>query len=258
MDIGGSQLRLGLANTEGELILKKRSAIQKEARSNFLEAVYRAIDDLLDKASRSNLVGIGAAVAGPIDRRVGEVVHPPHLGSERRIPFKAALEERFGVPVVLENDANAAALAEHRRGAGVGVHDMVYVTISTGIGGGLILEDSLYRGALGGAGEVGHIVLLADGPTCGCGRRGCLEALASGTAMAREAMTLLEEGRTSLLLKLSSGSVETINAEMINKAAMEGDSLSEEVIKNASYFLGLGLASIINIFNPELIVLGEV
>ncbi len=256
LDIGGTVLRLALANTEGELVLKKRSALYREPGENILDALYRAIDSLLDGTPRSKLLGIGAAVAGPVDRTLGEVVNPPHLEQGKRIPLKAAFEERFEVPVVLENDANAAALAEHRRGAGIGVGDMVYMTVSTGIGGGLILGGSLYRGALGGAGEVGHIVLVPDGLPCDCGSRGCLETVASGTAIAREAVVRLHEGKESLLLNLASGAIESINAEMIHEAALQGDSLSQEVIRDAAYFLGLGLASIVNIFNPALIVLG--
>ena len=256
IDIGGTNLRLALADTNGKILLKHRSLVSESLGKSRIDTICSIIEQLLKKNPQGTLLGIGAAFPGPIDRVSGEVVHSPHLEREHRIPVKATLEECFGVPVVLDNDANAAALGEHRCGAGVGVSDMIYLTISTGIGGGFILGDKLYRGFLGGAGEVGHISLLPEGPLCACGRRGCLEALSSGTAIAREAAARLQKDRDSLLTELSKSSVESIDAKMVHKAALQGDLLCQEVISDAAYYLGLGLASLINIFNPELVVLG--
>ena len=256
IDIGGTNLRVALADAKGKILRKHRSLVNESLGESRIDTLCRSIERLLEEYPQGTLLGIGAAFPGPIDRASGEVVHSPHLEREHRIPVKATLEECFGVTVVLDNDANAAALGEHRCGAGVGVSDMIYLTISTGIGGGFILGDKLYRGFLGGAGEAGHILLLPEGPLCACGRRGCLEAVSSGTAIAREATASLEKGRDSLLTELSNSSVESIDAKMVYKAALQGDVLCQEIISNAAYYLGLGLASLINIFNPELVVLG--
>jgi len=169
------------------------------------------------------------------------VTASPNIPEFQDLPIRERVEERFGLPTLLLNDASAAALGEHTFGAGRGFHHLLYLTISTGIGGGIIADDRLYLGAQGAAGEVGHQVIEAKGPRCHCGSRGCLEALASGWAIAREAKRRLKKRMT---------------AEMVHRAAREGDPLAREVIERAGEYLGIGLANLVNLFNPELLILG--
>ncbi len=206
-------------------------------------------------ATKADLAAVGVAAPGPVDRERGLVRNPPNLRGWDAVPVAQIMQGALGVRVVLENDARAAALGEHTFGAGRTFHNMTFVTISTGIGGGIILHDRLYRGATGAAGEVGHMVLDENGPTCGCGRRGCLEALASGTAIAARAAALVAEGESPLLARLARESP-PLTAEDVQQAALEGDVVALRVIKEAGHYLGLGLVNLVHVFNPDGIVIG--
>ncbi len=156
----------------------------------------------------------------------------------------------------LLNDANAAALGEHRFGAGRGTNNLIFVTVSTGIGGGIIIDGKLYSGTSGSACEIGHMTIDVNGPKCTCGNTGCLETLASGTAVARDAIGRIRQGEKSTLTEMVKGNLEEITAEKVGIAAQSGDSLSMDVISRAANYLGVGMANIVNIFNPEIIVVG--
>lgn len=200
------------------------------------------------------LTAAGVAAPGPIDFDRGVVVQAPNLPGWREVAVAARLAERIGCPVALENDANAAAWGEFIAGAGRGTRNMIYLTVSTGIGGGLILNGALYRGSDGAAGELGHVPLVADGPLCGCGAHGCLEQLASGTAIARRAAAVVAAGGAPLLRQLPlSGE---LSAEEVHQAALEGDRDARAVITEAGVHLGSGLVAFVNIFNPDVIVIG--
>ncbi len=173
----------------------------------------------------------------------------------REVPLVQRLEEAFGVPAWLENDADAAALAEHRFGAGRGARHMIFVTVSSGVGGGLIVDGRLHRGASGAAGEVGHMVLNEKGPSCTCGNRGCLEAYASGLAIAARGREAIESGRSAMLARLAQEDP-PLSAETVFRAAAAGDEVSQQMIGEASHYLGLGLVNLVHIFNPEVIVIG--
>jgi len=164
------------------------------------------------------------------------------------------VEEALGIKTFLLNDASAAALGEYTFGAGKGVRHMLYITVSTGIGGGLVLDGRLYGGAQGLAGEVGHITIESQGPPCKCGNRGCWEALASGTAMAREARELIKGSPDSLLAGMARR--EELTAELVHEAALKGDEVARAIIHRAGSYFGIGLAALVNIFNPELLVIG--
>ena len=155
--------------------------------------------------------------------------------------------------MILENDANAAAIAEHRVGLGKGTKHLAYVTLSTGIGAGIISDGRLVRGARGAAGEVGHIKLIADGPLCGCGRKGCWEALASGSAIRKEALRLIYEGQHTTLSNLQPSA---LDAEAVSRAAQSGDSLANRILDSAAYFTGIGLAAVVDVLNPEIVIVG--
>jgi glucokinase len=181
---------------------------------------------------------------------------PPNLPGWHDVPLAELIREEFGLPTRLENDANAAALAEHRFGAGQGSDHMIYVTVSTGIGGGFILGGKLYAGATGAAAEIGHTTVLASGPLCGCGNRGCLEALAAGSAIAREARERVRRGVPTLIAELSCGDPENISAKLVAGAADQGDWEANAILDQAMAYLGLGMANLVNLLNPQLLVIG--
>ena len=180
----------------------------------------------------------------------------PNLPGWRDVPLRDMVRERYGVDAFLVNDASAAALGEHRFGAGRGVSHLVLLTLGTGIGGGIIINGEMYGGACGSAGEIGHMVIDVNGPECACGNRGCLEALASGTAVARDAIRRIRQGEKSSLVEMVGGKIEDITAEKVGAAARNGDSLALDVLAQAANYLGVGMANLVNIFNPEMIVLG--
>ena len=185
------------------------------------------------------------------------VVTPsPNLPDWTDVPLRNIVEELFGIDTFVLNDASSAALGEQRHGAGQGVKNLVLLTLGTGIGGGIIINGELYLGARGGAGEIGHMTVEENGPICGCGNTGCLEMLASGRAVAREATSRISQGEKSLLTEIVGVKVEDITAELVGDAAGKGDVLAQEVLSRASHYLGVGLVNMVNIFNPEMIVLG--
>lgn len=190
----------------------------------------------------SEIAAVGVSCGGPLDFETGTIHAPPNLPGWEAVPLKALLEAEFGLPVCVENDANATALAEHRWGAGRGCRDMAFLTMGTGIGAGLILNNALYRGRSGLAGEIGHMTLVPNGPLCLCGRRGCLEALASGTAIGRMGRERFGES--------------TVTAHDVCDRARLGDPVAREIIAEAAYFMGLGLAALLQTLNLERIVLG--
>jgi glucokinase len=183
----------------------------------------------------------------------GVVFEPPNLPGWRDVPLGSLLSAEVGLPVFVENDANAAALAERWAGAGVGVDDLIYVTVSTGIGGGLILGGQLYHGAAGTAGEVGHMVIEPDGPRCNCGRFGCLEALASGPSIAREARAAVAAGRPTVLAAIAP---QALDAAAVARAALDGDPVAREIYARAATALGIGITNLVNLLSPAMVILG--
>jgi glucokinase len=255
IDIGGTKIALALGTTEGELISRRRFPTRAEiGPTHILERVFQEIEDMLCE-TRAELAGAGIGCAGPLDLERGLVMSPPNLPGWDEFPLAELVQERLRVPVLLDNDANAAALGEYERGAGRGLHDMVYMTISTGIGGGVIVGGKLIRGTAGGAGEVGHLTVLPSGPECGCGARGCLETLCSGTAIARRARELIAQGAMSLMSSMVVDPRE-VTAETVAIAAQRGDTLAREIWDESIYYLSIGVGNIISVLAPEAIIIG--
>jgi glucokinase len=173
-----------------------------------------------------------------------------------RFPLKDLLQQELGLPVYVGNDANLAGLGEHRYGAGRGVSHLVYLTVSTGIGGGVIVAGKLLLGADGLAGEVGHMTLEAQGPRCNCGNTGCLEALAAGPAVARQGAAALNRGESPGLSALAHGQAELVTAKTVVEAARNGDVVARSVVDRAGFYLGVGVVNLIHLFNPQLVVIG--
>jgi glucokinase len=232
-------------------VLKETRYPTPASPERLVESIARAVVEVKDGFE---VGGACLAVAGLILSQENKVIFSPNLHAVEGIPLKDELEPRIGVPLTVENDANAAAWGEFRFGARRDVDHLVLVTLGTGVGGGVISHDVLLRGAQGSGGELGHVTIHATGPRCACGNRGCLEALASGTAISRRARELASEMPGSALGRLT---VERkILGEDVTKLAREGDELALSVLEEAGRWLGIGLAGFVNIFNPEVIAVG--
>jgi glucokinase len=219
--------------------------------------MLRMARELLSQAP-GHIKAIGVSFGGPVDARAGVVRLSHHVPGWEDIPLTEVLARELGARVVMDNDANAAALGEWRYGSGKDTASLLYVTVSTGVGGGWVLGGQIWGGADGMAGEIGHIVVRPGGMPCACGKRGCVEAEACGPAMARKALARLKQdpqgGR--VLLELAGGRMEAITGEMVSRAAEAGDAVALHVLTDAAAALGSGIASAINLINPEKVVVG--
>jgi glucokinase len=259
VDIGGTKIITAIISDDGRVIAKDRClTLAGEGVQAVIDRLFSAADSLLNRNNMepAQLSGIGLASAGIIDSGRGVITVSPNLPDWCDVPLGDIVRERYRVDAFLVNDASAAALGEHRFGAGRGVSNLVLLTLGTGIGGGIIINNEMYLGSCGSAGEIGHMTIDINGPECGCGNRGCLEVLASGTAIARDAVSRIGQGERSSLVEMVRGKLENVTAEKIGAAARNGDSLALDVLSRAGIYLGVGLANLINIFNPEMIVLG--
>ena len=259
IDIGGTKIIIALISDKGDMIAREYCpTLADEGLQPVIDRMLASVDHLLGlrNIDSSQVHSLSLASAGIIDMEKGIVTLSPNLPGWRDIPLRKIVEERVGIKTFLLNDANAAALAEHRLGAGKGTSNLMFVTVSTGIGGGIIIDDRLYFGASGGAGEIGHTTIDVNGPECVCGNVGCLEVLASGTALAGEAIRRIGDGEKSALIEMVAGKIENITAEEVALAAQGGDSLSLEVIARTAVYLGVGMVNLVHLFNPEIIVIG--
>lgn len=258
IDLGGTNVRAIVADLDGNVFSEDiRPSLASEGLKITIDTMVISLEAACAEATTaiSHLKALGIASPGAVDSANGIVPEAPQLVGWNDVPLVQVMSDRLGIPVWLENDANAAALGENRYGAGKGAKHMLYVTVSTGVGGGIIINGELYRGARGAAGEVGHVIIDVNGPACGCGGRGCLESLASGTAIARRGRELVEGGDAPALAEISAREGR-LSAEMIAQAAVEGDEVSRRVFNEAGMYLGVGLAGFVNIFNPEAILIG--
>lgn len=258
IDIGGTKIALGLVDRSGQQVIGDR--IPTEAEAPPAVTVQRMLDraeELMEQAQidKEALAAVGIAFAGPLDAAEGRITTPPNLPTWHNFPLVDVVRTALGKPTYLENDANAAAWGEAKYGAGVGVANMVYLTVSTGVGGGAVLDGRLYRGETGAACELGHIKVVYNGRECGCGGRGCLEAYASGTALAKRAQEAVAAGEPSSLAELA-GSVEQIRAETVVQAMDAGDELASRLWNETMEYLSAGVGSLVNTFNPRLVVVG--
>ncbi|HEX3031124.1 MAG TPA: ROK family glucokinase [Bacillota bacterium] len=252
VDLGGTDIKAGLFQRDGRMLNNLTVPTAGDAGPDaVIGRIVKVVNKLRAQAEPGReLLGVGIGVPGNHDLATGTVVSWSNL-KWYNVPIKAMLETQLALPVSIDNDANAAALGEHWQGAGRGTSHMIMVTIGTGIGGGLILNGSLYRGAGGSAGEIGHTILLPGGPECNCGVAGHLEALTAAPWIVARAQRALEQGRVSQLSR-----IEPLEAEHIFGAARQNDELALQVVAETADYLAMGLANLVNIFNPELIVVG--
>jgi len=215
------------------------------------------IEEALQKAAVFNLrvFGIGVGVPGLVDVQTGVLKLAPNLRWQN-VPIKAMWQDRFQLPVYVENEANAAALGEHYFGVAQDVHDFIYLSAGVGLGGGIMLQGQLFRGSGGYAGEIGHMTIDVDGAQCSCGRRGCWETVVGPRAVERMIRTQIREGAVSLLTEMAQGDVEAIRFDQIVDAAGQGDAVAVAALHNVAVSLGVGIANLVNVFNPEMVVLG--
>lgn len=258
IDLGGTKIVVLVADAAGKVLgearVSTRAAEGPDAViARIVECVRAAASDAgVDVAA---IAGAGVSAPGPIDLSEGVITRPPNLPGWEDVPLARLLTGSLGIPALLENDANCGAVGEHQYGAGRGYRHMLYVTLSTGIGGGIIVDDELYYGASGAAGEIGHIGVSVDGSVCGAGHVGCLEAFASGTAIASRAREMIAAGGLPRTARLAEHNP-PLSAETVYLASQQGESGATAIIEQAGRYLGIGLASLINTFNPQAIVLG--
>lgn len=250
VDLGGTQMRV--ARFDAHLAIQERLA----EPTNASEGRDRVIARLLDLIARvtpddaASLDGIGVSVPGPINPHEGTVVKPPNLPGWHNVPIRKLIQERFGCPTYLGNDANVAALAEATRGAARGYRYVLYLTVSTGIGSGVIDDGHLLVGAQGLGAEAGHMVMVVDGEVMD------IETVASGTAIARQAVARLRAGEPSAIRAKVGNDLDSVTSKIVGQAAAEGDPLALELIRRAGFMVGLAVASLLHVFNPQIVVIG--
>ncbi len=259
IDLGGTKILAAVIDGQDQIVGRaKMKTLAREGVDEVIQRLAETAQQAADKArvKWDQVAGVGIGAPGPVDPEAGVVYNPPNLPGWQKVALGPRLSKLLGVPVYVENDVNLGTLGEYRMGAGHGTRDMVGIFVGTGVGGGLILDGKLRTGFRHAAGELGHMVVLADGPVCGCGRRGCLEALASRTAVERDIRLGLQAGRESLIPKPSKGKSLRLTSGVIAKAYQKGDPLVTDVLRRAQWYLGLLTASVVNLLDPEMVVFG--
>ena len=261
VDVGGTKVAAGLVSAAGEITCQTRTPMAASDAAAGLAAVISAIDAVREAHSHSGIdgpiSGIGICAPGPLDPRTGIVINPPNLPGWRNFPLAAEVSKVYGVPVRVDNDGNAAALAEALWGAGRGFRNVFCATIGTGIGTGIVFDGHIYHGRTGAAAEGGHNTIDYRGPRCGCGKLGCIEALASGPAIARRASEkIVKQSRPSAMLELAGGHADRITSEVVGRAYSAGDSLAKEVLQETALYLTVWLGNIVDLLEPDVMILG--
>jgi glucokinase len=262
IDIGGTKVAVGLVDGSAQIRCQTRSPMVPDGDAAAgLAAVLSAVNTL--SASSGNgeqrsIRGIGICTPGPLDPETGIVINPPNLPCWRNFPLATKIAQIYGVPVKIDNDANGAALAEARWGAGSGYRSVFYITIGTGFGTGIVLDGDIYHGRTGAAGEGGHMSIDYRGTQCRCGKRGCIEALVSGPAIAQRARTKLMTARgvSSAILELAGGKIEAVTSDLIDKANIAGDAIAKEILLETVELLSLWMGSIIDLLEPDVMIMG--
>jgi glucokinase len=251
IDVGGTKIAAARITTEGAIEATTVTPTPARDQDEALAAIEAATSAVID----DDVVAIGVGMAGLIDVRSGVLLSAPNL-EWRNLSVSEALGARFGLPVTVDNDATAAAWAESRVGASRGYDDSLFVGVGTGIGGGIVAGGRLLRGAHGLAGEIGHIIVEPDGPTCGCGNRGCWEQVASGAAIARAGGRAVTDEPGSAIARLATGDPRRATGELVTEAARDGDPAALVILTAVARRLGEGIAGLVNVLDPEVVVLG--
>ncbi|MHB8573624.1 MAG: ROK family protein [Candidatus Dormibacteria bacterium] len=257
IDLGGTNVRVALADQAGRLLVTRHAPTEARGADGVVQMVELLGQCLSARSAHVEQVhAIGLATPGPADSRSGVLLALPNLPGWRNLRIAQMLRQRTGRPVHMENDANLGALGEWRQGAGRGRQTLIYLTVSTGIGAGLVLDGNLHLGEAGTAGEVGHLVVDPGGRRCSCGSRGCLETTSSGTAIARRARELARGGSAPALMEAAGGRPNRIDAEMVARVARAGDPSARAILADAGAFLGQALGALTNLLDPGMILIG--
>ncbi|PIQ87453.1 MAG: transcriptional regulator [Candidatus Omnitrophica bacterium CG11_big_fil_rev_8_21_14_0_20_45_26] len=260
IDVGGTKISVVLGTPKGRILFKR--VIPTQTGSHTKESIRQIVAAIQESLKRfgitaKNMKGIGIGVPGPVDPKREEIEHSPNLKGWRRVPLKHILKKKFRCPVFIENDANAAALGEKYFGSGRNVKDFAYITVSTGVGCGMIVNHQLVRGVVGSAGEIGHVTVEHPGGRLARGKRGCLEAYASGTAIAKRASQLIRSRKNSrIYMIMKKEGAAKVQGWMVSQAADQHDPFAIQLKREAADYLGIGIGTIINLLNPKLIILG--
>lgn len=256
IDLGGTKILTAVAAENGKIIEKVKLETETELgqdkiKENIFKSIYKVLEKADIKIEEIKAIGIGSP--GPLNVEQGIIYESANLPLEN-MKIVDLVENETGINTYLQNDANTAALGEKVFGAGKEADDLLYITISTGVGGGIIINGNIYYGHTGNAGEIGHMTVDPAGPQCGCGNYGCLESFSSGTAIKNMAQRAIENGESTLIKKLAKEN--KLSAKLVAKAADKGDQKALDIFAKAGYYLGIGIANLVNIFNPEMIILG--
>lgn len=263
VDLGATTVKVGLVDGDGKILTsQKLDSFATKGPPAVIQQVSHAIRELLRNMKREEVIGIGIGAPGVVSDDGAVVKYPPNFSDWTEVDLGAAIHEEFRLPVRVENDANVAALAEAKFGAGRGHKDFLFVIWGTGVGGGIILDGKIFRGPHGGAGEIGHVVVDYQGPQCGCGNRGCVEAYVGQRYLSQRTRERLHElkksqpNTTSKILELVQGNFDAIEPYTISMAAKQGDTLAHEILEEAGGILGVGLTSVLNVLDLRLIIIG--
>lgn len=253
IDLGGTKISAAIADLNGNVIFQTTLPTNaQEGEEAVLGRMVSVIETLLEKSNKTieEVVSIGIGSPGPLDAKKGIIITTPNLPF-RNCDIVSPIKNKFNVPVYLDNDANVAAIGEFMLGAARGTENMVYITVSTGVGGGAVINGKIYRGNTSNALEIGHTTILPDGPRCNCGNHGCVEALASGTAIAKRAKEAIERGLDTTL-----ASYENVTSYEVFREAEKGDTVAKDILDRSLNYLGICVANTITSFDPEMIVIG--
>ncbi|MBI2955628.1 MAG: ROK family protein [Chloroflexi bacterium] len=257
IDIGGTKVAVATAEIGGRIVAKRKMPTEVEKGPQYtIQKIIALVRQVLDDSGAARPIAVGVGCGGPLDPDEGVILSPPNLPGWDAIPLRQILEDEFRTYVYIDNDANAAALGEYRFGAGVEASNLVYITVSTGIGGGIIVNGRLLQGIRASAGEIGHQTILRDGVRCKCGNRGCLEALASGTAIARRAREALASRPNGRMMAIAGGDLQKVTTETVVQAVREGDSVALEIWNETIEYLSIGVANVITTLAPDMVVIG--
>lgn len=255
-EISAGHVRAVLADLSGQVVARIKERVSTPDPAENLERVAGAAEGVLAMVPpAARVAGIGFALSGLVDREHGTWRYSPHFPGPEQ-PVAEVMSRRFGLPVTVENDARCLALGEYHFGAGRSVRSLVAVRVGVGIGAGILLDGALYTGVDQGSGELGHVQVVEEGPRCACGRYGCLEAVAGAGAVARAAVRRISLGRPSLVTGMVEGELERVMASDVIVAAADGDAVAREVLAEAGRYLGVAIGNLINLLNPELVVVG--
>ncbi len=256
VDFGATFIKTGLLNIHGHII--KKSAFSSKgyaSRDKLIDRIALEVNTIMAPA-KSRVLGLGVGVPGPVDYKRGVIYNLTNVKGWRNVPLRDILKKKVGMPVFIDNDANAACVGEARWGAGKGYKDIVCITLGSGVGTAVILDGKIYRGRGYSAAEMGHICIDRNGPKCNCGANGCIETFLGNSYIVKAAVKDLKQGKRSVLLKLADGRYSNITPKLIDQAARMGDKFCTDIWKQAGENLGIGLTGIVNTFNPEIIIIG--